>query len=368
MFPIGYTPHGLRMGRGHGSAARLRGVKETESNDLGLTSDAWVQSLRRSFRSGTRAGERRAAGRRAVRLRPAACAGVAALVLLAACSGGSRTPRATPATHSSSSSRSTTPTSAAILPSRYDHVVWVWMENHRYSEVIGSPAAPYETELAHRYGTATDYHSVGSPSLPNYIGATSGSTHGIDDDAGPSSHSLADDNVFRQVRTAGGTARSFEEHMSSPCETASRGRYAVKHNPAAYYTGGDDRDACQRDDIAFSSTLPAGPLPTFAFVTPDLCDDTHDCSVSTGDAWLKTFLAPLLVGDDYAAGRTVIFIVWDEYTRMPNIVISPTTPRGTVSRTRFNHYSLLRTTEELLGVPLLGKAATATSMRAAFDL
>jgi hypothetical protein len=27
----------------------------------------------------------------------------------------------------------------------------------------------------------------------------------------------------------------------------------------------------------------------YAFVTPDACHDKHDCSISTGDAWLKAW-------------------------------------------------------------------------------
>jgi len=242
------------------------------------------------------------------------------------------------------------------------------MENHSYDQVIGSTSAPYETALALHFGSATNYASVGSPSLPNYIGATSGSTQGIADDDSPGSHSLTVDNLFRQVRNAGKTERSFQESMPANCALGSVDTYAVKHNPAAYYMGGDDRTACRADDVPFSATLPTGSLPTFAFVTPDLCHDTHDCSVAAGDVWLKSFLPPLLARDEYRSGSTVIFVVWDEYTPMPDIVIGPTTMPGSVSAARFDHYSLLRTTEELLGLPLLGRASSAPSMRSAFGL
>src|SRR5439155_13273390 len=127
---------------------------------------------------------------------------------------------------------------------------------------------------------------VGSPSLPNYIGATSSGTQGIADDAGPSTHLLTVDNLFRQVRTSGRTEHSFEDAMPSNCDLGSGGNYAVKHNPAAYYTGAVDRAACRADDVGFTGTLPPGPLPTFSFVTPDLGNDTHDCSASTCDGWL----------------------------------------------------------------------------------
>jgi hypothetical protein len=49
-------------------------------------------------------------------------------------------------------------------------------------------------------------------------------------------------------------------------------------------------------------------------------------------------------------------------------VISPSTPVGSTSATLFNHYSLLATTEQLLGLPALGEAASAATMTAAFNL
>jgi phospholipase C len=296
---------------------------------------------------------------------------VAALVLLAACGGGNHTKASTTTASTAApaqASSSSTPVGTPSPPKTYEHVIWVWMENHGYSQVIGNSAAPYETALAHQFGTATNYRSVGSPSLPNYIGATSGSTQGISDDDSPSSHVLTVDNLFRQVRASGRTERSFQESMPTNCTLSSVDPYAVKHNPAAYYAGADDRAACRNDDVPFSGTLPSGPLPTFSFVTPNLCDDTHDCSVATGDAWLKKFIPPLLDRPEYRAGTTAVIVMWDEDDPMPNIVISPTTPAGTVVSQPFDHYSLLRTTEELLGLPVLDRASSAASMRSAFHL
>jgi phospholipase C len=247
------------------------------------------------------------------------------------------------------------------------------MENHTWGEVLGNrKAAPYETTLAEQCGTSTHYASVGSPSLPNYIGATSGSTHGIADDNGPDSHRLTSDNLFRQVRAAAGTERSYEEAMSSPCQLSSTGRYAVKHNPAPYYVGPGDRAACQTDDVpftAFTADLAANRLPAFAFITPDLCHDTHDCGVSTGDAWLATELPALLGSPAYRSGTTAVLVVWDEYTPMPNLVVAPSVRPATVVPAPAGHYALLRTTEELLGLPaFLGSAASAPSLRAPFGL
>jgi hypothetical protein len=117
----------------------------------------------------------------------------------------------------------------------------------------------------------------------------------------------------------------------------------------------------------------AAGLPRFSFLTPNLCDDMHDCSVATGDAWLQSWVPQMIAGPDYQAGRLAIVITFDENSgtsgnQVYTAVISPFTTPGTQSATAFTHYSLLRTAEEILGVPLLGSAAGATSMRSAFNL
>jgi phospholipase C len=254
------------------------------------------------------------------------------------------------------------------------------MENHTAAAVLSGDRTPFEQALARECGVATNYHAVGAPSLPNYLAATTGSTHGIGDDADPAAHPITADNLFRQVTAAGGIARSYEEAMLFNCAQHGAGRYAVKHNPQAYLADPADQSACQRNDVplgtmtsgALIDDLHADTLPMFSFVTPDLCDDTHDCDVSTGDAWLHDWVTVMLDSHAYAAGRTVVFVVWDEPTPMPLLVISPTTPAGASTTAPFDHYSLLHTTEELLGLPALGPAAgpveTAPSMRPTFDL
>lgn len=251
------------------------------------------------------------------------------------------------------------------------------MENKSFNEVLRSSNAPFERELAGKCATAARYSDVGSPSLPNYIGATSGSTQGIGDDDSPTAHMLDVDNLFRQVRAAGMTERSYEESMPRNCALSSSGDYAVKHNPGAYYSGEGDRSACEADNVALgtltggalATDLDGGTLPAFSFITPNLCNDTHDCAVRTGDEWLEQWLPRILSNTVYASGKTAVFVVWDESTPMPFIAVSPTTRPGTVVSTAVDHYSLLRTTEEMLGIQtFLGKAAGAPSMRGELGL
>ena len=261
-------------------------------------------------------------------------------------------------------------------PATYNHVIWIWMENHSYSQIIGSSQARYINSLANGCGLATNYSAVTHPSLPNYIAATSGGTQGVTDDGPPSSHPLSAVSLFEQA----GSATSYQESMPSACLLTNSGTYAVKHNPGAYYTR--IRSACPADNLPmgstssgpFASALKNSTLPTFSFVTPNLCNDMHDCSVKTGDAWLSSWVTAIMASPSYQAGNTALFIVWDENdgsggNKVPALVVSPYTAPGTRSATAFTHYSLLRTTEELLGISTyLGNAASAASMRSAFGL
>lgn len=316
----------------------------------------------------------------------------AALVILAGLLCGCGQSGGAQSTASSSSPASTTPApvsgnpcgTTSTPPTRYQHVVWIIMENKSYSSVIGSPSAPYETQLAHQCASDTHWSDAGSQydSLPNYIAMTTGQSGSIlapftcDCDPSPSV-SVTVDNIFRQVRTAGGTERSYAEGMSGNCSTTGT-TYASKHNPAMYMWGGTDRTACQHDDIpmgnataeSFVDALNSNSLPTYSLVAPDLCDDTHNsgCGVSTGDHFLKTLLPQIVSSQAYRSGTTAVFVVWDEDSYIPNIAIAPSVVPGTTSSTPVNHYGLLEATEEMLGLPLLGNAANATSLRTVFHM
>jgi phosphatidylinositol-3-phosphatase len=241
-------------------------------------------------------------------------------------------------------------------------------ENHSYSQIIDSSSAPYINQLAAQCGLATNFYAEAHPSLPNYIAMTSGSTQGITDDNGPGSHPLDVPSIFSQLPAGG--SRSLEESMPSNCLSSDSGDYAVRHNPEAYYTNlGTD---CANFDVPLGSTPDISA--EFTFVTPNLCDDMHDCSVSTADTWLSNFLPGILSSPEYQSGATAIFITWDEDdgssgNHVATLVLSSATPVGARSATSFDHYSMLRTTEELLGITTyLGGAATAASMRDPFGL
>jgi phosphatidylinositol-3-phosphatase len=284
------------------------------------------------------------------------------------------------------------------------HVIWIWMENEAFGSVIGSPNAPYQTSLAHQCGLPTNFHNESHGSLDNYIAATSGENilgTSFVNDCSPNivtKHcTTAGRSIFAQTEAAGETWRGYAEDMPSPCDRTSSGNYAVRHNPAPYFS---TLDSCGEFDIkmgnvstqkgAFYDDVAAGTLPSFSFISPNLVDDAHNSDAATGDAWLSKLVPIITKGANYQRGDTAIFITNDEGAgadlvigencsdptldlkqpscHIPTIVIAPHIPTGTVDDTFYTHYSMLRTAEEVLGLPLLGLAADANSMTASFDL
>jgi phosphatidylinositol-3-phosphatase len=254
----------------------------------------------------------------------------------------------------------------------YRHVVWIWMENKDYANVIGSSSAPFLNSLAADCGLATNYHAITNPSLPNYIAATSGlggyKLNPFYSNCQPDSYcSTRLKSVFAQLRSW----RAYQESMPRPCARRDDGLYAARHNPAIYYRS---LRGCRKRDLpltALQRDLDGNSLPAFSFITPNLCHDAHSCPLKDGDDWLAEEVPRIIQSAAYRAGNTVLVITFDEgeeSSHIATVIVSPSTPAGRRSGARFDHYSLLRTTQELLGVPRLGRAKAARSMAGSFGL
>jgi len=260
-------------------------------------------------------------------------------------------------------------------PPRWEHVVWIWFENKGYGQVVGSRDAEFMNDtLARTCGLATNYHALGHPSLPNYIAATSGLSGNA---LSPFRHDcnahgdcrIAADSLFEQAGSWG----AYAESMRKPCTRFFTGLYAASHNPAVYYERLADCPQRAVNLGELRDALAADQLPEFAFITPNMCHSMHNCSVRAGDAWLRHIVRLLTASPEYARGTMAIMITFDESEggddRVPTLVVSPSTAPGTRASASFNHYALLRTTEDMLGLaPPLGRAKGAPSMRSAFNL
>jgi hypothetical protein len=184
-------------------------------------------------------------------------------------------------------------------------VVVIVMENHSYGSVMHSSSARYFHRFARRGTLFTHYHALHHPSLPNYLEMTSGTTSGCRTDSCPQK-TYRTDNIFHQLTHADISWRAWQESMGSRCRSTSSGTYAARHNPPVFYRNLFPR-ICARHDITMPKHLPS-MLPSFTFLTPNLCHDAHDCSITTANAWLHDRVPRLL-----RRGATVI-VVFDEGT------------------------------------------------------
>jgi hypothetical protein len=265
------------------------------------------------------------------------------------------------------------PSPIARLPGGPVHVAVIVMENEEYGDVVGPSSggqAPYINSLARRYGLATGMYAITHPSLPNYLALTGGSTFGIDSDC--TDCSVGATSIVDQLERAHLSWRAYMEDLPRPCFTgASAGDYAKKHDPFAYYTR-VTRDPARCANIVPATRLAAderaGALPRFAWISPNLCHDMHDCSVSTGDRFLAGLVPALL----QALGpRGLLFLTWDEGSsddaccRLASGGHIVTIVAGGGARahrrlgTPTDHYSVLQTIEDLLGLRRLRGAGCA---------
>ena len=236
------------------------------------------------------------------------------------------------------------------------------MENKGYDQALGGD---YTASLVSQYAVAADYHAVAHPSLPNYLALTSGSTWGIiDDEYQPLS---SGEDLGSELTLAGIPWRAYMEDMTDGCFD-SPNPYALKHNPFAFYGGQCPSNAV---DLSHLDADLSGDTPNFVWITPNLCHDTHDCSVGTGDQWLSEIVPKIMASAAWKEDG-VLFIVWDEDdkksgpNRVPLIAVG-TNLKEHQTDTHYDHYSLLATIQDRLGVKRLGEAANAQAIEDLFQ-
>ncbi|MCI4324406.1 MAG: alkaline phosphatase family protein [Thermoplasmata archaeon] len=245
--------------------------------------------------------------------------------------------------------------STPVYPSPIRHVVILYFENAEVGSVLANGS--YFAYLADHYAFASQYYSVEHYSLPNYLAATSGITT----------------NQFKVTKTkqigdlVGNTGRTwgaFLEGMPYPCDPNSSGTYDINHNPfMMYYDVVSNTAKCDSHVVnftAWNADVAASKLPNYSFVVPNNTDDGHDTNVSVANAWLQTWLPPLVNGSLFS--NTVFFLTFDEGTSNLGInggsggghiymaAVSPYTVGGYNSTTQYDDYDLLTTTEWLLGL------------------
>ena len=277
------------------------------------------------------------------------------------------------------------------------HVIIIVMENKGYSTIIGNSSAPYINGLASNFSLAADYYAVTHPSLPNYLSMIAGYypvKTDCNNTVGPGCvQPASQQTIVNLLGSAGISWGAYAEGMPSSCWMKINSPYYPKHVPFLYFaniTGGANNESvppqgntnCQNHVTEmgnlssrtgpFYSALATNTLPSFVFLTPNICDDMHNkCAgpteIAQGNKWLSQVVP--IIENSSSWPSTVVFITWDEAAstdksgfgnvaggKVPLIVVSPFAKKGYVSTGyQYSHYSLLATTEWLFNIGNLGR-------------
>jgi phosphatidylinositol-3-phosphatase len=216
--------------------------------------------------------------------------------------------------------------------------------------------------------------------------------------------------VADQLTAAGLTWGGYMEDMGTPCrhpalnmpdstqQATATDQYAARHNPFVYFHSIIDGPDCAAHDVPLerlqADLQSADTTPNLTFITPDLCSDGHDEPCADGrpggyasiDAFLAEWVPRIESSPAYQQDGALI-VTFDEsesgaegccvqdHPNTPNaggqtlgpgggrtgtVVVSPFVTPGTTSDRPYNHYSFLRTIEDLFGLAPLGYAAKST--------
>ncbi len=269
---------------------------------------------------------------------------------------------------------------ATPLPAApFGHVFIVAEENANYADIIGNSTMPYLNSLANQYGLATQYYANIPGSISDYFLWTTGQSLTLDNGLTPLTFPVSVDNVVRELVAAGLTWKQYAESVPSvgyiggDAVGPDGGTFYTRHVPLPYMTDVQNSPSQKQNIVPFTqlaADLAAGNLPNYAFITPNGCDDTHDCSFNAADNWLKANIDPLIKSAEFQKDGLLI-ISFDESGndtthgggRVATVIISPFSKPGYQSVTFYQHESVLRLMLEGLGVTTLpGAAATAPKM------
>jgi phospholipase C len=266
-----------------------------------------------------------------------------------------------------------TATSSGTQRHPHSHVLIVVLENHEYDEVFGNPEARFLTRLAHREAWATRYYAVSHPSLPNYLALLGGSTFGISSNC--TTCSAHGSNLALQLSRAGIGWRAYMGGMPRPCFRGTEaGRYVKRHDPFVYFPSiSSSPKLCRRVVPAarLDVDLRRDTLPSFAWLSPDLCDDAHDCGLASADRYLADLVpramrqlgphgALIVTFDEGSSGRGCCGASGGGHV-LTTIARPGHQLVHRVAGT-YNHYSLLAALERHFGVPRLRRAREAKAL------
>ena len=276
---------------------------------------------------------------------------------------------------------------AAPLP-HYDHIVIVMEENHSYNQILGTPVFPplafppalwpYITQpmpmlednfirnLADQGAWFTNSHAITHPSQPNYMDLFSGADQGVTNDGTPP-HSITAPNLGGELIASGQSFAGYSEGLPHTGYAGNdRGDWVRHHEPWLNFSDIPAADNLNIKKIPHDFTK----LPTVSFVIPNIGNDMHSGSVHDGDQWLRHHM--LHYARWARKHNSLLIVTWDEASGpdinsnpIPTIFYGAHIQRGHYHE-NINHFNVLRTIEDMYGLPTTGAAATATPITDVF--
>jgi phosphatidylinositol-3-phosphatase len=255
----------------------------------------------------------------------------------------------------------------------FGHVYLVILENHGYDAVVKGKQMPYLQSLIAKGGLATAYQAVSRPSQPNYIALFSGDVQDVDDD---NVHNIDAPNLADQLEAKGKSWSVSAENVPAGCFTGATakggrdgaGTYARKHEPAISFTS-ISRNAARCAHIHDVTAFDPAEAD-FQLIVPNLCNDAHDCPLSTADAWLSKLVPKILDSDAFKKDGLLIVTFDEAEGRQPNhvplVAVGPSVRPGTTSSAATTHYSLLRTIEDNWGLGCMARSCSAPDLGSLF--
>jgi len=276
--------------------------------------------------------------------------------------------------------------------SHFDYVLIVVMENHAFGSIDGNSSAPFMNQLARSNSLATSYTAVRHPSLPNYLTLTGASTFGVASGCSPTSNpcnsgasccSIPAPNIVDRIESAGLTWKAYMEDYPATCGSScsvgncflgsSHSGYAATHDPFVYYSDIISNSArCSRivsansmisnspqtDDKLLADLGSTSTASNFMWLSPDLCDSMHSCSISSGDNFLHKLVPQILNSYIFKTQKALLFITFDEgplSVSYPSdyvftVLAGPVVRANYRSSEQYSHYSLLNTIETEWGL------------------
>ena len=272
--------------------------------------------------------------------------------------------------------KTTTAATTSPVGPKHPHIFVIVMENLGYRAAMSTPQL---ASLAHSWAYATNYYATTHPSLPNYLSLIGGSTYGISSDCTSCFVNAA--NLPTELSQKGISWTAYMESIPGDCYLSSYapgGLYAGKHDPFIYFDNirsssslcGNIKPLRQLTSTLGSSQA---DLASFIWITPNICNDGHNCSPSTAGTWLNKMASQIVSSTAWKDGGA-LYVTWDEGNggdhrgisasgsvissggggHVLTLVIEPGLAGGTVITQPMDHYALLKTIETNFGVNQLG--------------